>query len=316
MSDVSLRVLLPAFRLKTLPLALACICVGTAMGVVAQTAVWQPWVFVLTLVTAFSLQILSNIANDYGDGVKGTDTRQVAAQPSGTTPRVTVNVLTAAAPESLQGIRQLLWLWSGVTLCLGLGLLIYATKSWADFVIFLVLGVLSVVAAITYTVGRKAYGYYGLGDVSVFIFFGLVGVMGTYYLQAKQLSAVVLLPATAVGVLCVAVLNINNLRDFDTDAQSGKHTFAQCIGRSNAKRYHLLLIATGLLGFVLTSLWLGTAWWGFFWLIVVPFFARHGQRLWQATDSTALGNELSVCVKLTCMCSLLFSAGILIDTFG
>lgn len=296
------QTLLPAFRLRTLPLAASSIIVGTALAIAENGGNWQSLTFVLSLFTAFSLQILSNIANDYGDGVKGTDARQLAAQPDGLTQRV-----TGAKMASPVFMRSLLLIWAMVTLLLGVILIINATQSITDFWGFMGLGVLSIVAALTYTIGKRAYGYYGLGDLAVFIFFGLVGVLGSVYLQVHRLFPEAILAAIAVGCLCVAVLNINNLRDRETDRQSGKLTLALALGEKHAKRYHTALIIIAF--FSLSASMVKTHSLAWLYLLSLPGFIWHCQRLLAAKNSTQLGKELPVCVGLTLLCCLLFAAG-------
>ncbi len=296
------RLVLPAFRLKTLPLAFSSILVGTALAVADDSQNWQPVTFVLTVLTALALQILSNVANDLGDSLKGTDQYQLAAQPDGLTKRV-----TGLATVSVQRMRIILLGWVILTLILGSMLIIHATKTSTDFWIFLGLGGLSIVAALTYTIGKYAYGYYGLGDVSVFIFFGLTGVLGSYYLQANHFHFSLILPAIAVGLFCVAVLNINNLRDIETDRLSGKQTFAVYIGKKNGQRYHIILITLALLAF-LCSVSPRNVFTGLF-LLTVPLFFRQSYRLYQANNSKEIGKELPICIKLVFLCCALFSVG-------
>ncbi len=299
-----LKALLPAFRLRTLPLAFSSILVGTALSV-ANGNDFQPIIFILTLLTAFSLQILSNIANDYGDGVKGTDSRQIQAQPNGLTPRVVANdnLLIVA-------MRKLLIIWSLVSMTLGLALLVVAIDSLRDFLVFLALGLLSIIASITYTVGKKAYGYHGLGDLSVFVFFGLVGVLGSYYLQTHQFNVMIIFPAMAVGLFCVSVLNINNLRDLETDKQSGKHTFALFLGKQKAKHYHAMLISVAFMGLVL-GIEQGD-WFTYGFLLTLPLFFAQIRRIYRAETAEELACELPLCVKLILVCCVAYGLGLVV----
>ncbi len=297
-----LKALLPAFRLRTLPLAFSSILVGTALSV-ANGNDFQPIIFILTLLTAFSLQILSNIANDYGDGVKGTDSRQIEAQPNGLTPRVIANdkLLIVA-------MKKLLIIWALMTFFLGVLLLAMAIDSWQDFLVFLALGLLAIFASITYTVGKKAYGYHGLGDLSVFVFFGLVGVLGSYYLQTHQFNVMTIFPAMAVGLFCVSVLNINNLRDLETDKQSGKYTFALFLGEQKAKHYHTMLISLAFVGLTLS---VGkTHWFTYGFLLTLPLFFAQIHRIYRAQTAENFGCELPQCVKLILICCVLYSVGL------
>ena len=215
---------LESLRPKTLPLAFAAIIVGTAL------AWWQgyfnPLVALLALITAGLLQILSNLANDYGDAVKGSDKpdwhRTLRGMQKGHHP---------TADEAGADRHR------GLDLPVRSGPVAVACHTLADFVGFPVLGGLSIIAAITYTVGNRPYGYIGLGDISVLVFFGWLSVMGSWYLQAHTLIPALILPATACGLLATAVLNVNNLRDINSDRENGKNTLVVRLGAVNARRY-------------------------------------------------------------------------------
>lgn len=225
-----------AARLRTLPLALTGICVGNACAHIAGIFSWT--VFLLTLATAILLQILSNFANDYGDFVKGTDNEH------------RVGPERALQSGALQRREMLLaMIFCGLlALACGIYLLLTAFRhfSWNDFLFFLVLGLLCIAAAVTYTVGKNAYGYHGLGDVMVFLFFGWVSVKGAYYLQTRLIDFSVLLPATSVGLFSMGVLNMNNTRDLENDAVMGKRTLPVRFGRNFARFYQLVAIIGGL----------------------------------------------------------------------
>lgn len=174
----------------------------------------------LALLTALLLQILSNLANDYGDAVKGTDNKhrlgpQRAIQSGMVTP---------------SAMRNAMILNTVLTITSGLSLIFIACNNLQDMFGFMLLGLMAIAASIAYTVGNKPYGYRGLGDLSVLMFFGWLGVAGTYYLQAGQIDSIIMLPATACGLLSVGVLNINNLRDIDNDRACGKLTLAVRMG--------------------------------------------------------------------------------------
>ena len=205
---------LESLRPRTLPLAFASIVVGSALA--WWQGVFDPLVAFLALLTAGLLQILSNLANDYGDAVKGSD------KPDRIGP---LRGMQKGAITQAQMKRALII--TVVLICLsGFALVWVACRTFSDFLGFLLLGLLSIIAAITYTVGTRPYGYMGLGDISVLIFFGWLSVMGTWYLQAHTLIPAIFLPATACGLLATAVLNINNLRDIDSDRVNGKNTHA------------------------------------------------------------------------------------------
>lgn len=233
----SLKSWIVSFRLRTLPLALSCTGMGSILAVQYRIFNWQ--IFALTSLTAIFLQILSNLANDYGDSVKGTDNAD----------RVGPQRALQSGEISLKAMRNAIVICSLFALFSGIWLLSIATtgqNSWV-FITFLLIGLGCIAAAIKYTVGKKPYGYAGLGDIAVFIFFGLVGVCGTFYLYAHGLPAAIFLPASALGLLSAGVLNVNNMRDMENDAASGKRTLVVRIGLAKAKRYHTIIIVLALL---------------------------------------------------------------------
>ena len=219
-----MRTLIELARPRTLPLAFAVICCGNALAY--SQGCWRGSVFALSLLTALSLQILSNIANDYGDGVRGSDRYRAASAP---------RRLTASGAVSIRQMRALLAAGVLASLTFGIALLAVSSPGWHGLLLFLLLGALAILAAITYTVGRYAYGYYALGEASVFCFFGLLGVIGSYYLQSGSYRAAVLLPATGCGLLAAAVLHINNMRDIESDAAVGKYTIAGKLGFARSR---------------------------------------------------------------------------------
>lgn len=233
----TLRAWAAACRPKTLPLACMSILVGSALALSAGTLSWP--VLALSFCTAGLLQVLSNLANDYGDGLRGVDDSNrlgpVRALQSG--------MLTPAQ------LKLSLFIVAVLAIISGLWLIQAAALDAADVLIFSLLGVLSIIAALTYTLGRKPYGYAGLGDASVWLFFGCLGVLGSCYLHGAALHASLLLPASACGLLAVAVLNVNNMRDIDNDRSHGKHTLAVRLGLSRAQLYHQALLLAALLLF-------------------------------------------------------------------
>jgi 1,4-dihydroxy-2-naphthoate polyprenyltransferase len=225
-----------AARPRTLPLALASIIMGSFLA--ASHGIFNWGVFTLTIITTFLLQILSNFANDFGDTQNGAD----LAGRQGPQRAVQSGAISHAAMLKAIIITAIVSLVSGITL------LSKAFPSWQskEFIYFLGLGFLSIIAAITYTAGKKPYGYAGLGDISVIIFFGLVGVLGTYYLQTKSMNYSILLPALTSGCFATAVLNINNLRDIESDTKAGKKTIPVRFGIKTGVVYHQTLILMGL----------------------------------------------------------------------
>jgi len=233
------KVWIRAARLRTLPLSISGIVVGNALCV--QTAEFSWLLFTLMLLTAIAFQIVSNFANDYGDGVKGTDNKD----------RIGPQRVLQSGLLSRQALKKgIIWC-AVVAMLLALVLIVtaFGSDSWIYFLIFLGLAILSVWAAISYTVGERAYGYRGLGDLFVFVFFGLVSVLGAYFLQLKVISLTATAMALVMGLLSVAVLNLNNMRDRESDATLGKRTLAVILGAMGAKYYHyfLILSATGIL---------------------------------------------------------------------
>ena len=220
-----------AARLRTLPLAFSSILLGTFLA--SFYGSFNPWVLVLCLLTTLLYQVLSNYANDYGDGVKGTDDNRKGEKRS-----VASGVISANQMKTAVYIVAALAFVSGTALSvLGtVGLSMLTTG------LFILLGILAIWAAIRYTVGDSAYGYKGLGDVYVLIFFGWLGVIGSFFLQAQSINYWIILPATAVGFLAAGVLNLNNMRDREEDAKNGKITLAVRFGEKKAKLYQAILI--------------------------------------------------------------------------
>ena len=231
-----LQAWISACRLRTLPLSISGAIIGS--GVAYSEGVFNLSVFVYTILTTLSFQILSNLANDYGDGVKGTDNEN----------RIGPERALQSGIISPKQMRNAIII--NVIICLFLVVtLIYQAFGADQFLtsfIFIVLGVFAIIAAIKYTVGASAYGYKALGDIMVFLFFGWLSVLGTYFLYSKQIDFLMLLPASAVGLLSAGVLNLNNMRDFESDKGSHKHTLAGYLGLKNARNYHLTLILTAM----------------------------------------------------------------------
>jgi 1,4-dihydroxy-2-naphthoate polyprenyltransferase len=227
---------LEAARLRTLPLSISGILVGSFYAYSQGFINWG--IFSLAMVTTLGLQVLSNFANDYGDGVKGTDNEH----------RIGPQRAIQSGAISIQAMKKGIIITALLTLTAAI-LLIYFSFGKDNFgysVFFFVLGLAAIAAAIKYTVGSSAYGYRGLGDLFVFIFFGLVSVIGCYFLFAQKIDKLVILPAISVGLLSVAVLNLNNMRDQVSDAVSGKNTLVVKMGAKAAKVYHYLIIITAL----------------------------------------------------------------------
>jgi 1,4-dihydroxy-2-naphthoate octaprenyltransferase len=212
-----------AFRLRTLPLALASIFLGSFIAAAHGAFDWL--IFSLCVLTTLFLQILSNLANDYGDSIHGAD----GEHREGPSRAVQAGLISATQMKKAMTVFGVLSFITGV-------LLIYTAfqAQWWLALIFLGLGLGAIYAAIRYTAGKNPYGYKGLGDLFVLLFFGLVGVGGSYFLYTQVLDWFILLPATGCGLLAVGVLNVNNIRDIKSDEVSGKRSIPVRIGRENA----------------------------------------------------------------------------------
>jgi 1,4-dihydroxy-2-naphthoate octaprenyltransferase len=234
-----------AARLRTLPLSVSGIIVGSMYAlrptdtIDTPTEVFSWKIFTLALLTTLGLQILSNFANDYGDGMKGTDNEDRVG------PKRTIQsgVISPSAMKQAIIITSILTLFSSILL------IYYAFKDTniGYSLFYLVLGILAITSAIRYTVGNTAYGYRGFGDVFVFVFFGLVSTLGVNFLYSKLLDFNLFLPATAIGLLSVGVLNLNNMRDEASDRKSNKNTIVVKIGGVRAKKYHYFLIVSAMI---------------------------------------------------------------------
>ncbi|MFB9868909.1 1,4-dihydroxy-2-naphthoate polyprenyltransferase [Vreelandella sulfidaeris] len=290
-----------AARPRTLPLACASILLGS--GLAAHVGSFNPGVFLLTLLTAISLQILSNLANDYGDAVSGADDQA----------RIGPARAVSSGLLSPQAMRRGMIVAAAVAVLLGLSLLLTAFgDQWRHIVTFVLLGAAALLAAVTYTVGfgGTPYGYRGLGDISVFIFFGLLGVLGTYYLYTQQLSWLPLLPAATCGLLATAVLNVNNVRDIESDARNGKITLAVRLGRANAISYHWVLLGMALLLTVIYLLALPVPLVGWSCLLVTKPLTDAARTLRRSRDGDVLTGMLKKTAISTLIYSMLLSIGL------
>ena len=227
-----------AARLRTLPLSVSGIIMGSFIARWKLLQDGEPWdwtIFALALLVTLLYQVLSNFANDYGDGVKGTDQNRIGEAEQRA---------VASGKITAKQMRNAVILFSVLSLVATLGLLYKAffPNFINEFYTFIGLGVACILAAIGYTVGKKPYGYLGLGDIMVFIFFGLVSVCGSYFLFTKSFDWDILLPASAIGLLSAGVLNLNNMRDIENDAKSGKKTLALRLGFKNAMIYEMVIL--------------------------------------------------------------------------
>jgi 1,4-dihydroxy-2-naphthoate octaprenyltransferase len=228
-----LKAWISAVRLRTLPLSVSGIITGA--GAAMLVGRYSGLIFFLALLTTLGFQILSNFANDYGDGIKGTDNAERVG------PARAFQSGSLSAKELKRGmlITAILTLWLASMLIFAA----FGNENLLFSLLFFNLGIAAIVAAVKYTVGKSAYGYRALGDVFVFIFFGLVGVMGSYFLFAQSLGDYILLPALTIGLLSTAVLNLNNMRDRISDAKVSKNTLAVVLGEEKVKYYHFGLVS-------------------------------------------------------------------------
>lgn len=292
---------LESLRPKTLPLGLIAIVTGSALAY--WTGHFELPIALLAILTAGTLQILSNLANDYGDTVKGTDTEERLGPLRG----MQKGVITPAQMKKALIINVIISCVSGIAL------IIVACKKPEDAIGFLVMGLLAIVAAITYTVGKRPYGYMGLGDISVLIFFGWLSVIGTYYLQANAFNIVTLLPATACGLLSVAVLNINNMRDLENDIQAGKNTLAVRLGASGSRIYHTCVIAIAIICLIVFTLIYMHRWTAWLFLLAVPMLLLHIKRVNADLSGEAMRPLLEHMVKAALLTNILFSLGLVLE---
>lgn len=285
-------------RPRTLPLALASIIVGSALAHWAGK--FDLITTLLAFVTTILLQVLSNFANDYGDYVKGSDTKE------------RIGPLRAIQHGAITGIqlRNAVIVLVVLSFLGGAALITYSYQTVQDAIVFTALGIISIVAAITYTVGKKAYGYLGLGDLFVLIFFGFVAVIGTFYLQAHSVPALIFVPAFGCGLLSVAVLNINNLRDINQDRKAGKNTLIVRIGSQNGRIYHAILLVLAVVSYLIFAISEFQHWYSYLFLLATPLLVKHGKFVYQHKDPVELRPILGQMAGLALIVNLLFSLGI------
>lgn len=299
----SLTIWFDAARPKTLPLALVSIFTGSVLAYSVGQFSWI--VSVLAFVTATLLQILSNLANDYGDAVKGTDNES----------RLGPMRAIQSGVVSLKDMKQAIWINIVFTVISGLTLILIALDSVESILAFMGLGVLAMLAAIAYTMGNKPYGYVGLGDLSVFIFFGLLGVFGTFFLHTGTISFDLLLPSVGCGLLAVAVLNVNNMRDIENDLVCGKKTVAVRLGQSWAKRYHFTLLAGAVIAFgSYLCVQSGFNWVNLPFAISIIVVTKHALAVKAATQPVHIAPMLPAIVKCSVLTNLLFVGVVIAQT--
>lgn len=286
-----------AARLRTLPLSVSGIILGTFFAMSQSYFNWK--IFFLAIATTLGLQILSNFANDYGDGIKGTDNDDRI----GPKRAIQSGVITA------KQMKKAVFITAIITMALAILLIYFSFKGHYLFysLFFLVLGIVAVLAAIKYTVGKSAYGYRGWGDVFVFVFFGWVSTMGTYFLFTKTWDWTLLIPATAIGFLSAAVLNLNNMRDEVSDRKVNKNTFVVKIGGRMAKKYHIFLVISAMVLLLIFGILQEFAIDQYIYVVVFIPLINHVHRVQKNTEPKDLDPELKKLALSTFLASILLS---------
>lgn len=294
-----------AARLRTLPLALSSILMGSACAIYYHDFSWS--IFLLALLTTVFLQVLSNFANDYGDAISGKDDDG----------RIGPKRAVASGEISKEAMKKGLILFSALSFLSGVLLLLVALREyWLYLLIFLFIGLASIAAAIKYTIGKNPYGYNGLGDLFVFIFFGIVGVGGSFFLFHQSLEWMVLLPAVCIGFLSVAVLNFNNMRDIENDTKTGKITFAVILGLQRAKQYQYFIIIVAFLALIAFAFFQDFDLQQYLFLLVVPFFAQMIKAMIRENKPANFDPFLKKTALGTFVLSILFLISIFIGNVG
>ena len=297
MKNVSIWI--STMRLRTLPLSISGIVLASCFA--AYNGYFDGLVCALAVLTTLSFQILSNLANDYGDGIKGTDNNErIGPDRAIQTGKI--------SPEEMFNAIKINVLISIVLSCL-LIFTAFGVKYFFLTLLFFLLGIASVVAAIRYTVGDSAYGYKGLGDFYVFVFFGLVSVVGCYVLYAKTIDHVVFLPALTIGLLSTAVLNLNNMRDIVSDEKSNKKTLVVKLGIEKAKKYHITLIVLAIVISALFGILYYTSIYNLIFVIAYIPLVSHIKKVIHNSEPKLLDPELKKVALTTVLLAILMGIG-------
>ncbi|MFP4845915.1 1,4-dihydroxy-2-naphthoate octaprenyltransferase [Winogradskyella sp. PE311] len=290
---------LSAMRLRTLPLSVSGIIIGTCFAY--YNGRFDPWTFVLAILTTISLQVLSNLANDYGDGVKGTDNED----------RVGPERAIQSGEITPERMMEAIKLNIVIVIILSLALIwgAFGSTNSLFLLLFIILGGLSVYAALNYTMGDSPYGYKALGDIFVFVFFGLLSSIGSYFLYTLRIDHFIILPAITLGLLSVGVLNLNNMRDLDADKKVGKITLAVKLGIERAKGYHFFLIIGGMLCAIVFSILYYVEPYNFLYLIAFIPLLIHIQKIRIAKQPNDFDSQLKMLALSTFLFSLLLGVG-------
>ena len=288
---------LGAMRLRTLPLALASTITG--VGLAYHQGAYDLVIALFTALTTILLQVNSNLANDYGDYLKGTDSEDRIGPE---------RALQAGVLKSTE-MRKAIVLFSTLSFLSGLTLLYLSPIDLLAKGILLVAGVLAIYASIKYTAGSNPYGYRGLGDVSVMAFFGIIGVIGAFYVQMNTMPWSMILPAIGIGCFSAGVLNVNNTRDRLSDIKTGKITLAVKLGEENARRYQVFLMALGVVCFVGYAILCFDDWNDWIFIISLPLFSINGYKVYTIRDDAKLDPLLKQLAMSTFLLSILIALG-------
>ena len=296
------RAYITSFRLRTLPLSLSGVLPGSLLA--ASDGYFKTTTFVWAMLTTVALQILSNLANEVGDLTKGTDNEH----------RLGPIRSAQSGALSMREMVQAMIVFGVIAIITG-SLLIYEAfrdlLNWKSIALFIAGGA-SIVAAVKYTVGKSAYGYRGLGDLFVFIFFGVVSVMGSYFAMSGVLPWICVLPAAAIGFLSSGVLNMNNIRDIENDSVCGKRTIPVILGIQGAKIYHFVITLLAVICLVLYSMLHSAGWTGYLFLLTLPLLVMHLKSVYRG-EGRALDSQLKFLSITTLLIALLLGFGQLLS---
>jgi len=299
---VKIKYWIKAARLRTLPLAISCILLSSSLVIINHKELSIKVLF-LTLATTLLLQILSNFANDYGDAIKGADKKRTGEER-----------MVQSGKISKSHMKLAIMILSITTLIVGLYLIFSVfQKDIFKILIFLFFGISSIIAAIKYTVGKSAYGYKAYGDLSVFIFFGMIGVIGSYYLFTKNFHWITLPGALFTGLMSCGVLNLNNMRDYENDKKNNKVTLVVKMGMKKSKKYHFSLIFLAIISLI-TILLFTNNYYYIISMFPLVFVVRHLKLLNKYQDMKLLDSQLKV-IAISCFgCSFIsLMIGLLIN---
>ncbi len=293
-----------AARLRTLPLSVSGIIVGSFLAYYYGAFRWD--ICLLALLTTIGFQVISNFANDYGDGIKGTDENRQGEQR-----------MIASGEITPRQMLRAIYISVILTLCVSIALIYraFGNECFGYALLFFFLGIISIISAIKYTVGKNAYGYNGFGDVFVFLFFGWLSVLGSLFLYIKSLEYMVFLPASAIGLLSVAVLNLNNMRDRLHDADAGKRTLVVIKGIEFAQKYHYLLLILPLLMMILYTVLNYHSLVQFLFLLAYIPLAKHFLFVANHKEPSELDSQLKIVALSTFVLSILFGIGLVLSSF-